>query len=184
MIILRQRYFSLFGKLRDLGDRYEKWKNPNYKTQKEIQEERVKQIRLDREKEEKDKQDKFCAISRQHKILMDIERKVSKYHPSWGDGDEFPFLKLWWYYPSEENFGNVSLGLQNQEEYRWNGKCWEEIYPSKTPRKINNLKQELLKQINKYIKEWKEIDYLDSEDIEEVLIYLENLKNEIKKSSL
>lgn len=182
MIILRNKQFSIFDKLRELGDKYEKWKNPNYKTQKEILEERSRQNKLNSEREEKEKRDKFCAISRQHKILMDIYNKVSKYHPTWGDGDEYPCLEL--YYDPDYHFGEISIGdTQSEPEYKYDGKSWI-YYNHPFPKTISNLKSELINRIDWYIKEWRSIDYLDAEDIEEVLVYLSKLKDEIKRSSL
>ena len=181
MIILRQKEFGLFDGIRKLNDRYCKWKNPNYKTEKEREEER----RLARVKEAQNKQkeieDKFASISRQHKILLDIDKKTKKFFPSWGDGDEYPSLTLNMNY----NIGNISLGMnESWEEYKWNGKNWEEV---NTPfhKIIPNIKSELIRRLEYYKKEYQANPYgFDKDELNEVLLYIDIQIKEIKKSSL
>lgn len=124
-------------------------------------------------------------ISPQHKILNQILSKAESQLPSWGDGDEYPYFYLWNKESNgDDEFGDLHLDFQNGNLYRWKGKCWEEVENSRTPRRINNLKQELLKEINSYEDQWNSIDYLDKKKIDEVLNYLNFLKQEIKKSKL
>ena len=179
MIVIRskQKEFGFIGKLIEFGEKYEKWKNPNYKTRKDIEEEK-KQKRIN---EEKEILDKLFAISKYHKTLYDIEQESYKYYPNWGDGDEYPTFFI---YMGGEYFGNVSLGCQDEPEYHWNGNYWEDVTIPSRPKRINNLKQELLKNLKAYRKEYAKIDYLDEEEIDSVLNYLDHLISIISRSSL
>ena len=180
MIILRQRSFSFFDKLRSWADKANKKIDPNYKTEKEVIEERRKQGQQNRLSEERERDSKFSNLSRQHKILLDIEKKTNKFLPTWGDGDEYPQLIL---YKEDSDFphGSIALGVQNEEIYTWDGKSWTDYYKKK---KIYNLKAELLKSLNEYLREWNNITYLDKNEVDEVINYLNILIKEIKQSAL
>lgn len=179
MKILRQKEFGLFDVLRDLADKANKKIDPNYKTEAEILKDRSNQ----KSTNEKELENKFANLSRQHKVLLEIYKKTIKFLPTWGDGDEYPSLNLnKTKYDIEDNtFGDISLGVQNEEVFIWKDSYWVEEYSGK---RIHNLKSELIKDLNSYINEWKHITYLDDDEVNEVLNYLENLLKEIKRSAL
>lgn len=185
MIILRQKNYSWFDKLRDLADKANKKIDPNWKTEKERSEERFKAIETKRVEEDKKRDEDFAAISPQHKTLLEIERRTSKFLPTWGDGDEYPSLYLIKEdYPGPGlKLGDITLGVQFNENFRWDGKTWIEIFPARN-KKIYNLKQELIRRFQNHLHKWKNKDYLDKKDCDEVIKYLENLIKEIKMSKL
>ena len=174
--------FSWFDKLKDLADKANKKIDPSYKTEKEREQEYYNHLRIERERKQEDLNKKVSSISRQHKIILDIYNRVSKFIPTWGDGDEYPSLFINTYDENRDDFGNICLGCQNEPEYHWNGKFWIDI--TDRNRKVYNLKQDILKFLKSERKRYEKIDYLDEEDIKEVLIYLDKLITEISKSSL
>ena len=185
MKILRQKEFGLFDTLRTLADKANKKIDPNYKTEEERRKEWTTNYNNKLEAEKRELIKKFANLSRQHKILLEISSNTSQFFPEWGDGDEYPTLSLNdTKYDIENNtFGNISFGYQSQSErvFIWKGSYWVD---ESSDKRINNLKSELIKDLNSYINEWKHITYLDEDEINEVLNYLENLLKEIKRSSL
>ena len=133
----------------------------------------------------KDTENEFASISKQHKILLNIYKKVEKYLPKYEDEYRRPGLNLFTYHtsydPDEDDFGKINLGFQREEFYEWDGKNWIELTKGK---KIYNLKTDILKNLEKYKKEWEKIDYLDEEWRDEVVNYLGVLIDEIQKSNL
>ena len=132
---------------------------------------------------EKEKAD-IKKISPQHRILIEIFDKVEKSRPTWEFleevGPQFSFIED----IGDEEDEEIELKLDNQSGnvYRWTGKYWEEINNSHPPRKIQNLKQELLKELSEYRKEWDKEDEDTGRSI--VLNYIDHLEQEIKKSRL
>ena len=182
MIILRQKQFGWF---RDFVDWANKKVDPNWKTEKEIEEERRRAREEEKARKGQDITNKISSISRQHKIALDIEKESSKYLPTWGDGDEYPqFYVVRREEDRYNSIGDIRLGYQTCENYHWNGKYWEETELQRNPRRIINLKQDILKNLISYRKEYSEIDYLDKKKVDEVLNYLDNLIKIINKSSL
>lgn len=171
-----EKNFSLLSGIKDWMDKENKrlYKLHGIKTREEIERERQ------REKQQQDVQkiENFCNLSKQHQILFDITRKLEKYCPSWGDGDEYPCLHL----DLEE--GNFDLGFQHGPWYSWKEKYWEKDSEDFGIQKIYNLKQSILKDIDIEIKDWKTMNYLEDSDIEEVLNYLKVLKSEIQRSGI
>ena len=182
MAIYRVKRFSWFDKLKELADKANKRIDPTYKTEKERFQERSKQLSLEREEKQKKLYEEISNISKQHKIILDIYHKVSKFTPMWGDGDEYPCLFINTYGDRGSNFGNICLGCQNGPEYHWNGKFWVDV--TDRGRKVYNLKQDILKFLKSERNQYEKIDYLDEDEIKEVLVYLDKLINEINKSSL
>lgn len=172
----KERLFSIFSVVKDWMNKENKrlYKLHGIKTREEIERERQ------REKQQQSvlRIENFCNLSKQHRILFDINKKIEKYHPSWGDGDEYPCLHL----DLEE--GNFDLGFQHGPWYSWKEKYWEKDSEDFGIQKIYNLKQSILKDIDTEIKDWKTIDYLENSDVEEVLDYLKVLKSEIQRSRL
>lgn len=174
MATYRVKRFSWFDKLKDLAGKANKRTDPSYKTEKEP-------TRQERERKQKDLDEKISSISRQHKIILDICNKVSKFTPSWGDGDEYPSLYI---NDNEEGgyFGNICLGWQDYPEYHWDGKSWIDI--SDRNRKVYNLKQDILGFLKSERKQWEKVDYVGDNEVKEVLVYLDKLITEISKSNL
>lgn len=146
-------------------------------------------IELKRIQQENSLREDLREINPKLLIALDIENKMKQYLPKWGDGDEYPSFFVQTHYRDEEGFGNICLGFQNEEEYKWNKNknCWEEIATERTPRRVGNLKQDILKNLNLYLKDWKNGNYggdVDEEDEREVVVYLEKLIEEIKRSAL
>lgn len=131
---------------------------------------------------EKEKTD-IKKISPQHKILMEIFDKVEKFRPTWEFleevGPQFSFIDG---IDIEDEEIELKLDNQSGNVYRWTGKYWEEINNSRPPRKIQDLKQELLKELSEYRKEWDKEDEDAGRSI--VLNYIDHLEQEIKKSRL
>lgn len=131
---------------------------------------------------EKEKAD-IKKISPQHRILMEIFDKVEKSRPTWEFleevGPQFSFIDS---IDIEDEEIELKLDNQSGNIYRWTGKYWEEINNSRPPRKIQNLKQELLKELSEYRKEWDKEDEDTGRSI--VLNYIDHLEQEIKKSRL
>ena len=71
MKILRQKEFGLFDVLRDLADKANKKIDPNYKTEAEILKDRSNQ----KSTNERELENKFANLSRQHKVLLEIYKK-------------------------------------------------------------------------------------------------------------
>lgn len=178
----RIKRFSWFDKLKELADKANKKLDPSYKTEKEREQERYNQLRIERERNQANLDKKVSNLSRQHKIILEICHRVSKFMPTWGDGDEYPSLSINTSNEEDCNFGNICLGYQNEPEYHWDGKFWIDI--TNKNRKIYNLKQDILKFLKSERKEYEKIDYLDEDKIKEVLNYLDKLINEISKSNL
>ena len=86
--------FSWFDKLKELADKANKKLDPSYKTEKEREQERYNQLRIERERNREDLEKKVSNLSRQHKIILGICHRVSKFMPTWGDGDEYPSLYI------------------------------------------------------------------------------------------
>lgn len=146
-------------------------------------------IELKRIQQENSLREDLRKINPKLLIALDIENKIKQYLPKWGDGDEYPSFFVQTHYGDKEGFGNICLGFQNEEEYQWNKNknCWEEIATERMPRRVGNLKQDILKNLSSYLKEWKSGNYggdADEEDEKEVVVYLEKLIEEIKKSAL
>ena len=144
-------------------------------------------------------------ISPKHSTLRKIFDDIyNKYNPGWGDGDEYPTF----YISCSENvtddsdyrLGDIITEIQNPYVYRYNGKNWlmiedptNPVVSSKNPKRIANIKQELLRVIKIYKK-----DYLDNygkddtysswkekkRNVDAVLNYLNHLEQEIKRANL
>lgn len=176
-----QKNFGWFDSLKELANKANKRIDPKYKTDKEILEERRQnRLSLDRQKQ-RELEEKISSISRQHKIALEIEKESEKYYPTWGDGDEYPVFYVSRTPSMYLKVGDICLG---EISYCWNGQYWAETGLHKYPRRVNNLKLALLNKLKTYKKEYQKIDYLDSEQIDEVIIYLEHLIQIISRSSL
>ena len=180
MIILRQRNFSLFDNLKNYADKLNKKIDPNYKTEDErLQESRLR-WKNERETKEKRREEAYRALSKTHSSLYDINKNTIPYYPDWGDGDEYPGLSL-----NEDindkNYGGFSLGVQHGPDYLYHNGRWFDVTDGRR-RPVNNLKQDVIKNLDNSIKEWKGINYLDKDQTDKVLRYLNSLKSEASKN--
>lgn len=168
MIILRQRSYSWFDKIKNQFHK---------KTDEEGKANLDKQYQESNKKEE-DHPNTIALIPKQYKTLIDIQKKIGKTYPAGFDGDEYPSLSI-----SED--GKVSLGNnESWEEYKWNGKNWEEV---NTPfhKTIPNIKSELIKKLEYYKKEYQSNPYGWNEDsLNGVIRHIDTQINEIKRSNL
>ena len=178
MILKRQKLYSL----RSFLDKLNKKFYPNYKTEAEVLEQR----RKDREKKnEGEIKNLLKEINPKLLVALEIEKKTKPFQPRFGDGDEYPSFYVDIY--SDLNFGSICLGSQNEEVYKWDGKNWIENNTSVSPRKVINLKQDIVKNLKSYKKEYQtaEEDYgWEKEEVDEVERYLDKIIEEVQKSSL
>lgn len=183
MIILRNGQYEEQSKFRRFLDKLNKKVSPGYKTNAEV-------LNEQKTKKEDFTRERLKEINPKLLVALDIQEKTRKFLPSWGDGDEYPDFHVTTNTRYEEDFGLICLGWQGEENYKWNKEknCWEEInttrYTSKGPRRVMNLKQDILKQLEGYRKEYSEINYLEDEETEDVLRYLDKLIEEVKRSTL
>lgn len=128
----REKSFSLLSGIKNWMNKENNrlYKADGIKTREEIERERQRE----RQQQNVQKIEEFCNLSKQHRILFDIDEKTKKYCPSWGDGDEYPYLHL----DLEE--GNFDLGFQHGPWYSWKEKYWEKDSEGFGIQKIYNLK--------------------------------------------
>lgn len=145
------------------------------------------------------------TVSPKHSTLRKIFDDIyNKYNPGWGDGDEYPAFYIYdiedAVSDSDYRLGDIITESQYPYVYRYDGKNWLMIedstnsrISSKNPKKIFNIKQELLRIIKLYKKEYlddygKDDTYSKWEEkkgaIDAVLNYLNHLETEIKRSRL
>ena len=168
MIILRQKNYSWFDKIKNQFHK---------KTDEEIRADLNRQYIESTQKEE-DRLNSIASISKQHKALIDIQKKIGKTYPTGFDGDEYPSLSV-----SED--GRVSLGGQESfGEFVWDGKGWETTC-TPWPKKVPNLKTEIIKRLESARKEYQTNPYgWDESSLNEVLRHIDTQINEIKRSNL
>jgi hypothetical protein len=175
MIILRQKQFGFW----DFIDPGYSARVKRYNEQKEKDKQEIKQ---------KEILDKTSSISPQHRVALEIEKEAKKY--TWGGLDEYPYFHV--IKEDGDKFGDISLSFQEKYgRYHWNGKYWEEVELQKFPKRVANLKSELLNRLKSYRKNISNMSsdeddefFTPKEEIEGTIFYLDNLIKIIERSSL
>ena len=190
MIIKRNKEFSLWNKFLTWADKYNASKGcySNYSGNMKPP---IPQSTIKRQQEEEEKKKAIDSISPYHKALRIAFENANKFSPDWGDGDEYPYFGIYQEDSEWNKMGDIYTEFQNPWEYRYGEKGWLLIEDPRnlirSPKKIFNLKQELLRVIKIYKEDYKDshikYDWTEQER-DDVLNYLDHLEQEIKKSRL
>lgn len=172
MVIIRQKQFSFWDFI-----------DPGYSVR--VNKQKDKEIQKSKQKEVLDK---ISSISPQHKTALDIEKDAEKY--TWSGLDEYPYFHV--IKEEGDKFGDISLSFQEKYgRYHWNGKYWEEVELQKFPKRVANLKSDLLNRLKSYRKNISKMSsdeddefFTPEEEIEGTVFYLDNLIKIIERSSL
>ena len=187
MIIKRNKLFSLWNKVLTWADKYNAKRGCHSNLSGNTKLNSSELYKLSQKQKEEDIRKALDSVSPYHKALRIAFENSDKFLPKWGDGDEYPNFGMYvedteWY-----KVGDIYTEFQQPNEYRYDGKGWLMTVGPGAPKKISNLKQELLREIKLYRDEYKNSQSLygwSEEEENDVLNYLNHLEQEIKKIKL
>lgn len=204
MIILRNKSFSFLKMFKKLNDWELKREQEAYR-RKENKNINFPQTKSNSSGYAMHINPRVDTVSPKHSTLRKIFDDIyNKYNPGWGDGDEYPAFYIYdiedAVSDSDYRLGDIITESQYPYVYRYEGKGWIMVedpdnfkVSPESPKRIPNIKQELLRIIKLYKKEYQEdygknTPYDKWEDIKDsvdaVLNYLNRLEIEIKRSRL
>ena len=178
-MIVKRKLFSF----RDFLNRANKWANPNYKTEKEVLEER-------RLKNKSQEANRIAAIESrlpaEYKKLKDLDSELSKIHPKLGDWDEYASIHLSPLHDDEINPEDKVIPVIHTYQYRTDfsydteNKCWIDNNQGGKRVPFSQVKAALLKEYRDDEEDWNKNRYWTDDENEKVLSYLRNSQKTIK----
>lgn len=179
MIILRNKNFSF----RDFLDRMNKKVDPNYKTQKEVLEERRLKNRTDEKSRIASIESRLPA---EYRKLKDLDSELSKIHPKLGDWDEYAGISLSPLYDdgihSEDKIIPIIHTYQYRTDFSYDTekKCWIDNNQGGKRVPFSQIKAALLKEYKDDEDDWNKNRYWENDENEKVLGYLRDSQKLIK----
>lgn len=178
-MIIKRKNFSF----RDFLDRANKWANPNYKTEKEVREER-------RLKNKSQDTNRIATIESrlpaEYKKLKDLDLELSKFHPKLGDWDEYAGISLSPLHDDEIRPEDKIIPVIHTYQYRTDfsydteKKCWVDNNQGGKRVPFSQVKAALLKEYKDDEDDWNKNRYWEDDENERVLGYLRESQKIIK----